>query len=214
MFFIFLSLLTVFEALGIEHIVTHQVYFDIQIGEEPAGKLVIGLFGNDVPKTVKNFYTLASVGLDGGLSYKGSLFYKVYPGFLIHGGDITCNTGKGAPVSIYGSTFKAEDSEINHDDRGIISMTDLGNHTHGSRFFILGGAMNWLNGNDVVIGKILEGDDVIKKIESKGSINGTVSQPIVIADCGAIPVHKIFAINWQPQKPFDSKKERHEIRFC
>ena len=54
--------------------VTNKVWFDITIGGEPAGRVVIGLFGNTVPKTADDFFELAKK--QEGEGYKGSKFHR------------------------------------------------------------------------------------------------------------------------------------------
>lgn len=67
-----------------EYTVTDQVFFDITAGGEPIGRIIIGLFGDIAPKTVKNFLTIATDGVDG-KSYKGSQFHRVIKRFMIQG---------------------------------------------------------------------------------------------------------------------------------
>lgn len=64
--------------------VTDQVFFDITVGGIPAGRIIIGLFGDVAPQTVENFKTLASTGVNG-KSYSGSKFHRVIPNFMIQG---------------------------------------------------------------------------------------------------------------------------------
>ena len=64
--------------------VTDQVYFDIMIDNHPAGRIVIGLFGEIAPKTVKNFVTLATTGI-AGKTYIGTTFHRVIKKFMIQG---------------------------------------------------------------------------------------------------------------------------------
>ncbi|KAF4517206.1 hypothetical protein B566_EDAN005259 [Ephemera danica] len=84
-----LVLVCVFHSSPAENFkVTQQVYFDVKIGDKDAGRLVIGLFGEVVPKTVKNFFTIATEGING-KTYAGTRFHRVIKRFMIQGGKNT-----------------------------------------------------------------------------------------------------------------------------
>merc|ERR1712183_304297 len=170
--------------------VTRKVYFDVEIGGKPAGRIVMGLFGKAVPKTAENFRALCTgekgVGKSGKpLHYKGSTFHRIIPSFMLQGGDFTSGDGRGGE-SIYGEKFADENFQLKHTGPGILSMANAGPNTNGSQFFITTVKTQWLDGRHVVFGKVMDGMDVVQKVEAVGSSSGTPSKTVTIADSGVL----------------------------
>jgi peptidyl-prolyl cis-trans isomerase B (cyclophilin B) len=165
-------------------VITKKVFFDIEVDGKSEGRIVIGLFGETVPETVENFYQLATG--EKGYGYKNSLFFRSIEGFMLQGGDFENNDGTGGK-SIYGSTFDDENFNLEHSAAGYVSMVNSGADTNNSQFMILYESASFLDGRHVVFGKVLEGMDVVRKIENLSTDNSDKpTKEVKIIDSGAL----------------------------
>jgi peptidylprolyl isomerase len=166
------------------------VFFDITIGDKPAGRITFELFADVVPKTAENFRALCTgekgVGKSGKpLHYKGSSFHRIIQQFMCQGGDFTRGNGTGGE-SIYGEKFADENFKLKHTEPGLLSMANAGPGTNGSQFFITTVVTSWLDGKHVVFGKVTSGKEVLTAMEAAGSRSGSTSKDVVITDCGEV----------------------------
>lgn len=166
-----------------------KVYFDIAIGDRNVGRIIFGLYSKDCPRTAENFKQLCTG--QNGFGYANSIFHRVIQEFMIQGGDFTAprsRLGTGGK-SIYGERFADEQAglKLRHSVPGLLSSANCGPNTNGSQFFITTVPCPWLDGKHVIFGRVLEGFNVVKMIESQRTNDRDM--PLVdckIVGCGAI----------------------------
>jgi len=160
-----------------------KVFFDIRIGSQYAGRILMELRADVVPLTAENFRCLCTH--EKGYGYRGSTFHRIIPQFMCQGGDFTNHNGTGGK-SIYGRKFDDENFKLKHTNPGMLSMANSGPNTNGSQFFLTTERTEWLDDKHVVFGQVKEGFEVVKKVEAIGSKDGKPRQKVVISDCGEL----------------------------
>ncbi|KAJ1994330.1 peptidyl-prolyl cis-trans isomerase cpr6 [Dimargaris cristalligena] len=169
-----------------------RVYFDVSIGNEPEGRIVMELYADTVPKTAENFRALCTgekgVSEKSGapLSFNNSTFHRVIKNFMIQGGDFTAHNGTGGE-SIYGEKFEDENFKLIHDRPFLLSMANAGPGTNGSQFFITTVPTPHLDGKHVVFGEVLKGKNVVRAVENLNTDSGDKPVvPVTITACGEL----------------------------
>eukprot|EP01080_Neovahlkampfia_damariscottae_P005066 gene5066-8666_t len=162
--------------------ITDLIYFDLNYDSKPYGRLVIGLYGTIVPKTVENFKQLALRKENG---YTNTKIHRMIRDYIIQGGDIINNDGTGGE-SIYGKHFDDENFKIPH-FIGSVSMSNLERKdTNSSQFYISTLDNSFLNGRNVVFGRCLTMDlvdEIENEIETK---NDSPIKELKIVSCGKL----------------------------
>ncbi|OMJ82713.1 hypothetical protein SteCoe_16538 [Stentor coeruleus] len=187
---LFFLLISLASSLHNNATITHKTYFDIDIDGQDAGRIVFGLFGKVVPKTVENFRGLCTgeYGYSADLSkmhYEGTRIFRAMPDFLIQGGDFINNDGSGGE-SIYVRKFLDENFDISHKGKGMLSMANSGPNSNNSQFFITLTEALGLDFKYVAFGEVIEGIEVVEKIAGLGDDDGHVSKKVVIRKSGEL----------------------------
>src|ERR1700757_1818776 len=142
------------------------------------GTVVVRLFPDHAPKTVRNFVELAEGGRQWtdpgtgqattGKLYDGPIFHRVIPDFMIQGGD-PLGSGRGGPGYKFGDEIHPD---LRFDRPYLLAMANAGPGTNGSQFFITVGATPWLNGEHPIFGEVIDGADVVDKISRVQTVPG------------------------------------------
>ncbi|OAA55010.1 peptidyl-prolyl cis-trans isomerase [Niveomyces insectorum RCEF 264] len=167
------------------------VFFDITVGGEPLGRITFELFKDVVPKTAENFRVFCTgesqdpQGWPRG--YKGSKFHRIIPNFMCQGGDFLNGNGTGSVCIYGGKSFADESFARKHDQPGLLSMANAGPNTNGSQFFVTTVPTPFLDGKHVVFGRVVDGMDVVRKMEHVRTGARGRDMPdldVVVAECG------------------------------
>jgi peptidyl-prolyl isomerase D len=195
------------------------VFFDIKFGAAKAGRVIIELFKDKVPKTVENFRALCTgekgIGKNGKpLHYKNTIFHRVVPMFMVQGGDIINQDGTGGE-SIYGDKFNDENFSVLHDREGLLGMANNGRNTNSSQFYITTVPCSHLDGINVVFGLVKRGFNIIVEMADV-SRDGDVPSEVCETKCwprmyayNSISVHSDRKL-WRTcaRRPVGHRRER------
>ncbi|KAJ1151912.1 hypothetical protein NDU88_004691 [Pleurodeles waltl] len=163
------------------------VFMDIAIDDEPSGRLLFELFSNICPKTCENFRELCqlpeTISTDcRELNYKGTTFHRIVKNGWIQAGGIPTGVGE-ENESIFGGLFEDENFAVPHNKRGILGMANKGPHTNGSHFYITLKATPYMDRKYVAFGQLIEGTEVLRKLEALPTINERPIKQCVVTEC-------------------------------
>lgn len=163
-----------------------RAYLDISIGESELRRIVIELATDVVPKTAKNFINLCTDSPLG--SYKRTNIHNVTKGVYVVAGDILNGNGTGGHAALVEGDrfFPDENFALQFSERGVVGMANGGVDRNASQFFVTLKPLPHLNGRNVAFGKIIEGLDNLKALESVYCIRGRPLSKITIGDCGLL----------------------------
>merc|ERR1712139_563759 len=106
----------------------------------------------------------------------------------MQGGDFVTGTGAGGECAIGKKNFKDDPKglKLKHDARGVVSMSNTGKNSNTCQFFITFAELKQLDGKHVVFGKVVEGMEVIDRVEAEAATEGEGKPtiPVTIVDCG------------------------------
>ena len=189
-------------------------YFNISIAGSSPRRVVFQLYPDRCPITCRNFIELCSSSARATKrgpaavtatsstpsfqhhvepTYRGTVFHRIIPNFMIQGGDFINFDGTGgfaAPTTNKGNpTFPDENLQscLSHNQMGVLSMANKGKNTNSSQFFITLGKALHLDGKHVAFGKVVHGMDVItaaSQVETENNGKPVNMQRVVIVDCG------------------------------
>ncbi|KAG0307854.1 hypothetical protein BGZ98_009643 [Dissophora globulifera] len=193
-----------------EPAITNIVYLTIEVNRVPIGNITIGLFGDVMPKTARNFVELTEGSR--GYSLVGSTFHKAVPNFLVSGGKIEAGQtndsvagrenndakrGKDGEIGILDNKlrpafdFRKESSDLKHSAPGLVSMLDPEHDKLGSQFIITAASAPFLDGQLAVFGMVIDGMKVVRTIEALPTdSNHTPIAPVRIVSVGGIQLAK------------------------
>ena len=144
------------------------VYWNLQTNHGP---IKVRLMPDVAPMHVSSTVYLTKLGF-----YDGLLFHRVITGFMAQGG-CPLGTGTGGPGYDYDGEFSPD---VKHDRPGLLSMANAGPGTDGSQFFLTFVETSWLDGKHTIFGEVVDGMDVVKALEARGSRGGTPSEEMKI----------------------------------
>jgi peptidyl-prolyl cis-trans isomerase A (cyclophilin A) len=134
------------------------------------GDIVLRLFPDHAPETVRNFVELAEGSREWtdprtrrpsqDKLYDGTIFHRVIPGFMIQGGD-PLGTGTGGPGYKFGDEFHPD---LTFNRPYLLAMANAGPGTNGSQFFITTVPTPWLTGKHTIFGEVVQGSEIVDKI--------------------------------------------------
>ncbi|KAH9939638.1 cyclophilin-like domain-containing protein [Epithele typhae] len=139
--------------------------FDITVDSNSALRIVFKPYDEIVPKTAQNSRELAH-----GFGDQGSTFHRIIPNFMLPDGDFTRHSGTGGK-SIYGDKFPDENFKLRHSKPSLLSMTWLAVTT-------------WLDGRHAVFGEVVDGGDVVGRVEPAGTESGRPKNRVLVASSG------------------------------
>lgn len=151
--------------------VTNFVQLELKTGE----KIIIELYPDVAPITVKNFQDLVGKGF-----YDGLTFHRLEPGFVIQGGD-PAGDGTGGPGYEIKGEFQNNgvSNNLKH-ERGVVSMARSRSYdSAGSQFFICLAAAPHLDNDYAAFGKVVQGMDQVDKIMSDYSAGKLTAYPTI-----------------------------------